>query len=196
VTATRHSPRIFVTVGTHEQGFARLLTAVADVAQLWTTNGIDVDWLVQTGPAAVPLPETVRHFGSCSHDEIVASLKWADFTVSGCSPGSVFWAIACQAWPIVVPRLSKFGEHVDDHQLAFADYLEAHGMATVVPDVSSLDSALRAAMSESRHARIAKLNRLEAASHGRTEQWTRLFGAEVESLVGRQRSRRRTRRAV
>ena len=43
---------------------------------------------------------------------------------------------------IVVPRLGRFGEAVDDHQVPFARRLSDRGLVTVVDDPSLLPSAI------------------------------------------------------
>ena len=45
--------------------------------------------------------------------------------------------------PIVVPRLSRFGEAVDDHQLPFARRLAERGLVTLLEDESELASGDR-----------------------------------------------------
>ena len=47
-------------------------------------------------------------------------------------------ALAHGRRPIVVPRLHRHGEAVDDHQVHFARRLEAAGLATVVEDLDQL----------------------------------------------------------
>jgi UDP-N-acetylglucosamine transferase subunit ALG13 len=178
-------PRIFVTVGTHEQGFPRLLAAVANVAVLWSERREPAEWIVQAGPATVSLPPAVTHFPSCSYVEILRHLSWADVTVCQSAPGSVFAAIAQRATPIVVPRSRSLGEHVDDHQHAFANHLAAAGIAMVVTDTALLGEALLAAISEPREVRIRRLSQLEAASRERTIQWSRRVGQKIESLCAR-----------
>jgi UDP-N-acetylglucosamine transferase subunit ALG13 len=175
-------PRIFVTVGTHEQGFPRVLAAVANVAMLWSERHEPAEWILQAGPATVSLPPVVSHFPSCSYTEILRHLDWADVTVCQSAPGSVFAAIAQRATPIVVPRSRSLGEHVDDHQHAFANHLAAERIATVVTNTELLGEALLAAISEPRDARIERLAQLEAASRKRTQHWSRRVGQEIESL--------------
>jgi UDP-N-acetylglucosamine transferase subunit ALG13 len=47
--------------------------------------------------------------------------------------------------PIVVPRLSRYGETSDDHQLAFARRLAEAGLVTLVEEPERLPEALAAA---------------------------------------------------
>jgi UDP-N-acetylglucosamine transferase subunit ALG13 len=46
--------------------------------------------------------------------------------------------------PVVVPRLARFGEAVDDHQLPFARRPAEAGAVTLVEDVAALPEALDA----------------------------------------------------
>jgi UDP-N-acetylglucosamine transferase subunit ALG13 len=45
--------------------------------------------------------------------------------------------------PVVVPRVKRLGESVDEHQLTFGRRLGELGLATVVEDVSELGRAVR-----------------------------------------------------
>jgi UDP-N-acetylglucosamine transferase subunit ALG13 len=58
--------------------------------------------------------------------------------------GSVAVALAHGRRPIIVPRLHRFGEAVDDHQVFFARRLEAAGLATVVEDLDRLPEVVAA----------------------------------------------------
>ena len=46
--------------------------------------------------------------------------------------------------PIVVPRRSSLGEHVDDHQRAFADFMAGRDLVTLADDEPTLVAALDA----------------------------------------------------
>jgi UDP-N-acetylglucosamine transferase subunit ALG13 len=188
LTPPHRQPRIFVTVGTHEQGFPRLISAVAAITTEWLEHDRPAEWIVQTGPVTVSLPPNVRHFPSCSHVEIQKHLSWADISLSQSAPGSVFAAIAQGSMPIVVPRSKTLGEHVDNHQYAFADYLAKAGVAMVVTDTAQLGETLLTAISEPYKVRMARLTQLEVASRHRTAYWSRQVGKEIEALHARRTS--------
>ena len=44
--------------------------------------------------------------------------------------------------PVVVPRLRRFGEAVDDHQVNLARRLHAAGLVTLVEDLEDLPAAV------------------------------------------------------
>ena len=57
-------------------------------------------------------------------------------------PSSFMQVIALGKTPIVVPRMAKHGEHVNDHQLEFAHLVESRfGGLVVIDDVDDLPAA-------------------------------------------------------
>jgi UDP-N-acetylglucosamine transferase subunit ALG13 len=59
-----------------------------------------------------------RHY--LAYPEMEAALREASAVVSHGGPGTIMLALAAGKKPIVVPRRSALGEHVDDHQVNFA----------------------------------------------------------------------------
>lgn len=178
----QHKLRVFVTVGTHEAGFPRLLDAVASVALGWHEMGLEADWRVQTGSSTQSLPSRLGAFDSCTHAEILDHLAWADVSVSQCAPGSVYTAIKHQAQPIVMPRLYTLHEHVDDHQEIFARCVQELALAVVVTDGPGLDRALRTLAAEDPKERQLHLSVLGAESEARSLAWATRTGAAIEQL--------------
>src|SRR5262249_33625213 len=73
--------------------------------------------------------------------EVVELVRKARAVVSHAGVGSMLTALANGKRPIIVPRLHRFGEAVDDHQLQFARRLEAAGLVTLVQDPHHLEQA-------------------------------------------------------
>jgi beta-1,4-N-acetylglucosaminyltransferase len=127
---------IFVSVGTHEAPFDRLLRATAELQ-------LDEQLVVQYGPSEVRIAGAVES-EYLSFDEVVDHIREARAVVMHAGVGSVMISLANGKRPIVMPRLQRFGEHVDDHQLELARRLEANGLVTVVEDPAALAAALSA----------------------------------------------------
>jgi len=124
---------IFVTVGTHQQPFERLIRALASV---------DGDALVvQYGYAKRP-PGVARAVAFMTYPEMLRHFREADAVVTHAGVGSILGATDAGHVPIVVPRLKRHGEHVDDHQVQFVRALEGAGKVRVVEDVDRLPVAL------------------------------------------------------
>lgn len=118
---------IFVTVGTNEARFDRLLEAVAAV-------DLDEEVVVQRGASNV-CPANAQVHDFLPFAVLVDFVRSSRAVVSHAGVGSIIVALANGKRPIVVPRLKEFGEAVDDHQLAFARRFDAQGLVTLAePD--------------------------------------------------------------
>lgn len=127
---------IFVTVGTHHDGFPRLLRAVAELP----TSDIVVQYGHGSPPANAREAEP-----SMSFARMLGFFDEADQVIMHAGVGSILLAIRHGHVPLVVPRLHRLGEHVDDHQSDLARGLEATGKVRVVWDAGQLATALAAA---------------------------------------------------
>jgi UDP-N-acetylglucosamine transferase subunit ALG13 len=123
---------IFATVGTHGQPFTRFLDALAS---------LDGDVVVQYGhnepPAGVYVATAFLPF-----DELCSYMHDADVVVTHAGVGSILCARQAGHVPVVVPRLHRFGEHVDDHQTELVSALAAQGHVVPVWDIAELPSAV------------------------------------------------------
>ena len=125
---------IFVSVGTHEAPFDRMLRAVDELE-------IDEQIVIQHGPSNVRCARAIES-EFLSFDEVVEYVREARAVVMHAGVGSVMISLANGKRPIVMPRLERLGEHVDDHQLELARRLEVSGLVTVVEDSAALAESL------------------------------------------------------
>ncbi len=130
---------IFVTVGTHKQQFNRLLKAVDDFV---AAGRIKDSVIIQTGNSAYS-PKNCRHFKFTGKDKIRKIQKNARVIITHAGAGTIIEALSYKKPVIVVPRLKKFGEHTDDHQIDLADNLSRHGIVETVYDVNTLPALIR-----------------------------------------------------
>ena len=107
---------IFVTVGTHEQPFNRL---IEEVDRLKKEGAITDEVFIQTGFSTYE-PQYCDWKSIISYSEMEDYMNRADIIITHGGPATFMGAIAKGKKPIVVPRQEKFGEHVNDHQLEFA----------------------------------------------------------------------------
>jgi len=128
---------ILVTVGTNEARFDRLLHAVAELPA-----GERV--LVQYGasPVRPPNAECVEFL---LFDELVEAIRAARVVVTHAGVGSILTVLSAGKRPVVVPRLQRYGEAVDDHQVEFGRRLGEAGLVTFVEEPSGLATAVAAA---------------------------------------------------
>lgn len=106
---------IFVSVGTHEQGFDRLIKEVDKFAK---ENNIK-DIFIQKGFTKYN-PTHCAYKELISPDEMNHYMNTANLVITHGGPSTYMEALSKNKPVIVVPRLSKYDEHVNDHQLDFA----------------------------------------------------------------------------
>lgn len=111
---------IFVTVGTHEQQFNRL---IEEVDKLKEDGTITEDVFIQTGFSTYE-PKHCQWSKLISYKEMNRKIKEAGIIITHGGPASFIAPLQIGKIPIVVPRQEKYGEHVNDHQLEFAKNVE------------------------------------------------------------------------
>lgn len=126
---------IFVTVGTHEQPFNRL---IKKVDELVASGDIKEKVVVQTGFSTYK-PKHCEAHKMMSFDEMQQALKDARIVITHGGPSSFIEALQFGKVPIVVPRQEKYHEHVNDHQVEFTKLI-AKRMNNIIPvyDVNNL----------------------------------------------------------
>lgn len=130
---------IFVTVGTHEQQFNRLLK--------------EMDHLVETG---IIRDKVLMQAGYCTfesshcitrqwipYDEMILLVQQSDIVITHGGPSSFMLPLSMGKIPIVVPRRKQYGEHVNDHQFEFCHAVEnQYGNIIVVDEVEKLQDVI------------------------------------------------------
>ena len=131
---------IFVTVGTHEQQFNRLITCVDEMKE----NGlIKEEVMIQTG-CSTYIPKSCQRKEMLSYNEMQDYIQKARLVITHGGPSSFVAPLQIGKIPIVVPRQKEFGEHVNDHQLDFCKAVEKRwGNIIVVEDISKLQQTIR-----------------------------------------------------
>jgi UDP-N-acetylglucosamine transferase subunit ALG13 len=117
----RGQPSVFVTVGTDHHQFDRLVSWVDG----WLALGGEdtAACFLQRGTSKRPArAQSTEYLG---YQEMQALVRDAIAVVSHGGPGTIMLAVYLGKKPIVVPRQSSLGEHVDDHQVRFARRLAA-----------------------------------------------------------------------
>ncbi len=100
---------ILVTTGTNAPAFDRLLRAVEHF-----DNGESL--VVQHGPSKLR-PPGATCVDYLAFDQFVELVREARVVITHAGVGSILITLMNGKRPIVVPRLARFGEHVDDHQV-------------------------------------------------------------------------------
>jgi UDP-N-acetylglucosamine transferase subunit ALG13 len=135
---------IYVTVGAGIAGqeFDRLIKKVDDIAPKF-----EEEFVVQLG-ASKYIPQHMKWFDYVPYEESLEYFRKAQLVIGHCGYGTIINALSFGKPLIVIPRLLKFNEHADDHQLETATLLEQNQIARVVYDVEDLEWVIRNALKE------------------------------------------------
>ena len=115
--------RLFVSVGTDHHPFDRLV----GWADHWAADHPEDEVVIQFGTSTTP--RHGRGVQLLDPGTMRAELAAADVVVISCGPGGVMDARDAGTVPVAVARRHGLGEHVDDHQLAFAQLLADQHLA-------------------------------------------------------------------
>ena len=131
---------IFVTVGTHEQPFNRLVKAIDDLKK---NEIIKEDVLIQTGFSTYE-PKYCQWSKLIPYQQMVNNIEEAHIVITHGGPASFIMPLQMGKTPIVVPRQHQFDEHVNDHQVEFARNV-AERMGTIIPveDTNKLGEVIK-----------------------------------------------------
>jgi UDP-N-acetylglucosamine transferase subunit ALG13 len=149
--------RVFVTVGTDHHIFDRLL----DWIGAWAAERPHATVVVQHGDG--PLPAACQGYSFLTIEEMREQIRAADVVICSSGPGAVMDARDLGHLPIAVPRLSRYAEAVDDHQVAFAQLLDERGVARCAADAVQLFAVLDEAERHPKRFRVDTIGRPQPA---------------------------------
>lgn len=130
---------IFVTVGTHEQPFNRLIEYIDNMKR---DGKIQEEVIMQTGFCTYK-PQYCNWNNLISYDEIKNNIKEARIIITHGGPASFIMPLQIDKIPIVVPRKFEFNEHVNNHQIEFVKNVsERIGNIIPVYDINDLQEII------------------------------------------------------
>lgn len=118
---------ILVTVGTEKYPFDRLMIWLNVLIQHHLLDVEQEEVIAQYGNCRI-LPRGVRVYDLLPGTKFQSLLQSARLVISHCGEGSIDTLEALNVPYILVPRSSRFGEHVDDHQVELATALADMGV--------------------------------------------------------------------
>jgi UDP-N-acetylglucosamine transferase subunit ALG13 len=130
---------IFVTVGTHEQPFDRLIKAIDELKEKGVINE---EIIVQTGFTTYE-PRFCKWSKLFSYKEMIGNVAEARIVITHGGPSSFIMPLQVGKVPIVVPRQKQFYEHVNDHQIDFCRTVESRQRnIIVIEDIAGLENTI------------------------------------------------------
>ncbi len=125
---------IFVTVGSQKFQFNRLLQAIDKLV----ADGEIADKVFAQIGASDYIPQSYDYQAYLDREDFQKKIQRSDIVITHGGTGAIIGAVNAGKKVIAVPRLSKYGEHVDDHQLQLIEQFTKTGLISSCEDLDQL----------------------------------------------------------
>ena len=125
---------ILVTLGTQKEQFTRLLDYIEN-------SNIDDEIIVQAGYTKYD-SKKMKIFDFISYDDMEKYIDKCDAVITHAGTGSVLTPLKKGKKVIICPRLAKYSEHVDDHQVELAEVFLEEGYVLELNEHNNLDNLM------------------------------------------------------
>ena len=125
---------ILVTLGTQKEQFTRLLDCIEK-------SKIKDEIIVQAGYTKYD-SKKMKIFDFISYDEMEKYIDRCDLVITHAGTGSVLTPLKKGKKVIICPRLAKYHEHVDDHQVELAEVFSGEGYVLLLDENGNLDELI------------------------------------------------------
>ena len=129
---------IFVTLGSQKFQFDRLLI---EIDRLIEEGKITEKVFAQTGYSDYK-PKNYKFNKFLNRDEFNDIMSKCDKVITHGGTGAIIGAIKKRKKVIAIPRLSEFGEHVDDHQLQITKQFSDMNLSRSINKIDELEECL------------------------------------------------------
>lgn len=130
---------IFVTVGTQKFPFERLIKKIDTLIEC---GKLFEDVFAQIGTSSY-LPQNYAYEKFVSEDFFDEKLEKCRVMITHGGVGTITRGLKLKKPVIIVPRLKKYHEHVDNHQLEIARAFEEKRFVLSCEDINELEKCLR-----------------------------------------------------
>ncbi len=132
---------IFVALGTQDKSFKRLLKAVDKQIE---KGNIKDKVIVQAGNTKYK-SKNMEIFDFVSNEKNQKYMEQANLIITHGGVGIIMECLRKNKKIIAVPRLKKYGEHDNDHQIQIIEAFSEKGYLIPLEDLNKLDEALKKA---------------------------------------------------
>ncbi len=130
---------ILVTLGTQDKKFTRLLDAI----QKQIDNGNIKDEVVVQAGSTKYVSNDMKIFDLIDRDEFSELIKKCDLLITHGGVGSIITGLKNDKRVIAAPRLEKYGEHTNDHQLQIIEKFSDSGFILPLYDFDKLGDVIK-----------------------------------------------------
>lgn len=132
--------KTFIHSGTQEIEFSRLLDFAIMNAYSQSGGKLVYQGYIANENARADIPENIQFLHFMRKSDFENTISDADIVVCHGGTGAIFNSISLGHRPYVLPRLAKFGEHNDDHQLELFELLLERDLVLELPEDNCLVS--------------------------------------------------------
>lgn len=159
---------IFITLGTQDKPFTRLLDAVEQAIK----DGIITDNVIVQAGHTPYQSEYMEIFDLIPMDQFHDYMKQCDLLITHGGVGSIMNGLQCGKKVIASPRLKAYGEHTNDHQLQIISHFAESGYLVALEEMSQLGEAL------------VSVNQLKPSKiKSNREKFTQLVSDYIDSII-------------
>ena len=130
---------IVVIVGSQKFQFNRLLKKIDELIE---KKIIKEEVFAQIGVSDY-IPKYYEYIDYLPQVKLDEKIKACDIVISHAGTGSIIGAVKQEKKVIGIPRLQKYGEHVDDHQIQLINEFGKLGFIEPIYDIEELEKALK-----------------------------------------------------
>lgn len=130
---------ILVTLGTQKFQMDRLIRAVDELAQK-----VSEEIFVQSGNSTYE-PQHCLSQNFVDAQEFQRMIEECSVLITHSGVGTIMRGIGAGKPVVVVPRLAKYHEHVDDHQVQIAEAFASKGCVLYCTDLAKLEETVQVA---------------------------------------------------
>ncbi|MGV8086568.1 MAG: PssD/Cps14F family polysaccharide biosynthesis glycosyltransferase [Candidatus Woesearchaeota archaeon] len=134
---TQKKKQIFVTVGTSNYDFSRLLIELDKIALIIPNYKI----IAQIGTNSY-IPKNYTSYRMLNNKQMKKLYRESAIVICHSGVGSIMDSLENNCQTIVVPRYKKYKEHIDNHQLEIAKALQKKKYVTAVQNIAHLKKAI------------------------------------------------------
>lgn len=163
---------IFVTVGTHEQPFNRLLKCIDKMVE---DGKIKEEVIMQKGYTDYE-PKHCKSSKLIPYEEMQENIKKARIVVTHGGPASFLDPLKYGKIPVVVPRKKEFNEHVNNHQLEFSKEVESRMKNIIVAETD--EEIIDAIVNYDK-----KIKKLNNKNNSNNKQFNEKLEKEIEKII-------------
>lgn len=130
---------IFVTLGSQKFQFNRLLI---EIDKLVDDKKITEEVFAQIGYSDYK-PRNYKYKEFLDRDEFAKIMRKCDKVITHGGTGAIIGAVKNNKKVIAIPRLAKYDEHVDNHQLQIVNQFKKTDIIIAIEEVDNIIDALR-----------------------------------------------------